>query len=459
MGETHLMEHRQTSKLGLIRVIHDLFPQDMLKTDYSIHEGIYCELVHSALSIREVDAIDKALRNWIEADQPIKFLEKRNGYYMYEVDGLLVKTIYPANEQPSRIDPFVIIPYSSGFIIDFGDVTANHKNYLIPPDKLMETYIKTQKWLKNIRLELIDHVNEYIESQRSQELMCMAEALQEKEISDIADLIFQQQRAIRVLLISGPSSSGKTTFAQRISTQLRVLGVKPVPLSLDDYFVERQETPLDEHGNYDFESLQAMDLELLREHVKGLIRGDVVETPVFDFVTGSRKKETRRLQVGPSEVLVMEGIHALNPNLLPKLNRNLFFKIYVSSLFSLNVDMANRVPTTEVRLLRRLVRGELFRGNTPEETLDQWPNVRKGEYENVFRYQEESDVMFNSSLVYELNALRPYAEASLNKIPDDSVHASTRDRLLNLLSFAKPIPTEKIAFNSILREFIGGSIY
>lgn len=459
MGDTHLMKTRQTSKLGMIKIMHDLFPDDELKTDYSIHEGVYCELVHSALSIREVKQIDRALRQWIKEDQPIEFLEKKDGYYHYKVDGMVVKTIFESGTQPSEIDPFVIVPYSTGFIIDFGKESLFRENNMIPPDKLMETYLKTQKWVKNLRLELIDHVNEYIDQGRSLELMNIAEALQEKEISDIADLILREKRALRVLLISGPSSSGKTTFAHRISTHLQVNGLHPVPLSMDDYFINRAQTPVDEDGNYNFEDLEALDLDLLQSHVSQLIEGKAVESPIFDFVTGTRLKETRRLEIGPSEILVMEGIHALNPSLLPKINRNLFFRIYVSSLFSLNVDMTNRVPTTEVRLLRRMVRGLLFRGNPPEETLDQWPKVRKGEFTNVFRYQEEADVMFNSSLAYELNALRPYAEEPLRQIPDNSVHAETRDRLLNLLSFAKPIDTEKLAFNSILREFIGGGSY
>jgi uridine kinase len=459
MGETHLMKTRQTSKLGLIKVVRDLFPEETLKTDYSIHDGVYCELVDSALSIREVYRIEEALRQWIQEDQTVTFLEKKDGFCHYQVNDMVVKTIYPAGARPSDVDPFELVPYAGGFLIDFGGVAYRKDKSLIPPDKLMETYIKTERWLKNIHLELIEDVNDFIRQNRALELMTMAEALQEKEISDIADQIFLQKRALRVLLISGPSSSGKTTFAQRISTQLRVIGLRPVPLSMDDYFVDRIHTPLDEQGNYDFETLDALDLALFRDHVKRLIRGEAVESPIFDFVTGSRKKETKRLQVGPSEILVIEGIHALNPHLLPQINRNLFFRIYVSSLFSLNVDMTNRIPTTEVRLLRRLVRGELFRGTHPEKTLDQWPNVRKGEFDNVFRYQEEADVMFNSSLVYELNALRPYAETCLQKISDDSVHAPTRDRLLNLIRFALPVETDKVAFHSILREFIGGGIY
>jgi Uridine kinase len=291
------------------------------------------------------------------------------------------------------------------------------------------------------------------------ELISVAEALQEKEIADIADTILTQRRSLRVLLISGPSSSGKTSFAQRLSTQLRVNGLRPVPLSLDDYFVDRDKTPLDENGRYDFENLEALDTKLLQQQVQELINGNSVETPLFDFVSGNRMKKTKTMKIGASEILVIEGIHALNPKLLPNISRGSFFKIYISALFELNVDLMNRIPTTEVRLIRRLVRGDRFRATSPEETLNQWSSVRRGEYNNVFKYQEEADVMFNSSLLYEINTLRPFAEASLNKISVDSPHYETKERLLNLLSFFQPIDIAKVPFNSILREFVGGSIY
>ncbi|HCX63692.1 MAG TPA: nucleoside kinase [Eubacteriaceae bacterium] len=455
MGETHLKKERQISKLGLIKVIGDLFPEEELKTDYSLHEGIYCELVHSMLSIREVLAIDRALRQWIEEDEAVEYVGKQKGYYEYRVNGTIIKSIYPSVLQPSQVDAFTIAPYSGGFIIDF----SKERQGLPLPDKLMGTYRKTMGWLKNIDLQLIADVNQAIDDKQSQSLICMAEALQEKEISDIADELVGQKRMIRVLLISGPSSSGKTTFARRMSTQLQVNGLNPVPLSLDDYFVNRKDTPKDADGHADYESFYALDLERLRKDVSELIDGRVVDTPLFDFLTGTRKAKTKSLKLGENEILVIEGIHALNPQLLTNINRKSFYKIYISSLFSLNVDMSNRVPTTEVRLLRRLIRGAQFRGNPPEETLEQWPRVRRGEDANVFAFQEEADKMFNSSLIYELNALKPFAEEALKEIPDESPHMETRDRLLNLLSFVREIPTDKIPFNSILREFIGGSIY
>ena len=459
MRETHLRQSRQTVKLGLIKVVHDLFPGEVLKTAYSIQEGVFCNLSGSVLSEREVRQISVKLQEWADKVSPIQFLFKKDGYYHYKVDDTIVKTIYPANTNTELIEPFRIIPFSSGFIIDFFDTEAAEEKPFILPEKLSATYDKSQHWLRNMKLELVADVNSYIASGQSLELLSIAEALQEKEISDIADSILQQRRAVRVILISGPSSSGKTTFSCRLSTQLRVNGLKPIPLSLDDYFLNRDQTPRDSDGNYDFEAFEALDIQLLQQHFKQLIDGETIETPTFDFRTGCRSDKTKTLHLGPAEILVIEGMHALNPQLISSINRNTFFKVYIGALFELNIDLMNRVPTTEVRLIRRMVRDDRFRGTTPEGTFDRWASVRRGEYSNVFKFHEEADVMFNSSLLYEMNALRPFAEACLQKVQENSPHYATKERLLNLLSFFEPLGVAKVPFNSILREFVGGSMY
>ena len=459
MGETHLLQSRQTLKLGLVKVIHDLFPEETLKTEYSIHNGVFCRLNGSILSPREVKQIGLKLAEWVDNKSPIEFLYKRAGYYQFKLGDLVIKTVYPANVDASLAEPCRIIPFGTGFIADFYESSREADKPFVFPEKLADTYAKSQKWLDNFNMELVSDVNSYIDLDQSQELINIAEAMQEKEISEIADMILMHRRALRVILISGPSSSGKTTFARRLSTQLRVNGLKPVPLSLDNYFVNREDNPKDEQGNYDFESLYALDLELLQQQIEQLIKGETVEIPTFDFITGNRVKAKNIMHLGESEILVIEGLHALNPELLPNINRNSSFKVYISALFGLNVDFMNRIPTTEVRLIRRIVRDDRFRGASAEDTINRWASVRSGEEKYVFKYQEESDVMFNSSLVYELNALSPYAQAALEKIGADSINYDTKERLLNLLSFIKPLDVSKVPFNSILREFIGGSIY
>jgi uridine kinase len=459
MKETHLSRDRQTVKLGLIKVIQDLFPDDTLKTAYSIQEGVFCRLKNSILSIREVDQIGKRLNEWVESNSRMEYLGRKDGYFQYKMDGRIVNVLYEAYDCASMVAPFKIIPFSTGFIVDFGDAERGGNTPLIPPQKLASTYDRNQSWLRNINMELICDVNKYITSGRSFDLLSIAEALHEKEIAGIADMILQNRRALRVLLISGPSSAGKTPFAKRLSTQLRVNGLKPVVLSLDDYFVNRDQTPLDAEGNYDFENVEALDLELLHDHILRLIQGEEVKSPTYDFITGSRAEKTKKVYVGPDEILLMEGIHAINPRILPNVNRRVFFEIIVNALYGLNIDLINRVPETEVRLIRRIVRDDRFRGTPAETNLKMWGSVRRGEYDNIFKFQEDCDVMFNSSLIYEMNVLRPLAESSLKMISKDSPYYSTGERLLNLLSFFEPMDDYHIPFNSLLREFIGGGYY
>ena len=459
MSETHLHKGRQTVKLGLIKVVHDLFPEEILKTSYSILEGVFCNLYGSILSTREVKQIERKLREWVEKDSSIVLLRKEGGYYHYQVGDIIVKAVYPAFTDTFLVEPFTILPFSYGFIVDFGDIDKGSDRPLIPPVQLSAAFEKNQRWMDNINIEQVQDVNDYIRSGRTMKLVSIAEALHEKEISIIADAILQHRRALRLLLVSGPSSSGKTSFTQRLSTQLEVNGLKPIALSLDHYFVNREHTPRDADGKYDFDSMEALDLPLLKQQIAQLIAGERVSVPQFDFITGQRLAEYKPMQVGPSEILIIEGIHALNPELVTSINRNLIYKIYISALGGLNIDLMSRVPTSEIRLLRRLVRDDKYRGVTPENTIHQWDSVRRGEYQNIFKFQEEADVMFNSSMLYEMNALRPFAETALQKIPAESPYYDTRERLLNLLSFFEPLDVSKVPFNSILREFIGGSIY
>ncbi|MDQ7096025.1 nucleoside kinase [Desulfosporosinus sp. PR] len=460
MSDYSIRRYRQSLILGLIGVVKKLFPSEQLKITHSILDGVYCELDDSILSSREVAKIEEDLKRWVDADQAISYEKGPDRLYHCSFDSLEIKTIYPPLERAGSLKYFQLIHFPPGFILLFPN--ANHPETLapfVPPEKLSATFSETQRWLENLHLAKVQDVNSIISADGSQDLICLAEALHEKKISSIADRIFEQRCNIRLILISGPSSSGKTTFAQRLSTQLRVNGLRPLALSLDNYFLSRDETPLDANGQYDFESLNALDLPLLAAHLNALIRGENVETPIYDFVNGRRSPVGKSMHLSSDEILVIEGIHALNPCLVPSLDRNQMFKIYVSALFELNIDNYNRVPTTEVRLIRRIVRDNQFRGINPERTLGQWESVRRGENNNIFPYQEEADVMFNSSLLYELNALRPYAEQLLGSITPDCAYYKTATHLLTLLSFFSPLDVSTIPFTSILREFLGGSTY
>lgn len=459
MSETHFRQGRQTVKLGLIKVIQELFPEEKLKTSYSLPGGVFCNLENSVLSVREVKLIGTKLNEWLLQNAPIQLLGKKGGYFQYKVGDTIVNQLYRAFTMPSQAEPFTIIPFSYGFIVWFGTDDKGVDEAPAAPYLLSAAYEKTQRWLNNIGIEVVEDVNSLISSGQDIRVLSIAEAFHEKQISEIADMILNQRRTLRVLLISGPSSSGKTSFIQRLSTQLEVNGFRPVALSLDDYFKNREDTPLDENGKYDFEAFEALDLELLQKQIEELINGKTVKAPLYDFISGSRSQDTKTLRVGPSEILIMEGIHALNPKLVANINRNLVFKIYVSALGGLNIDLTNRLPTTEARLIRRLVRDDRYRNISPETTLERWACVRNGERKNVFPFQEDADVMFNSSMIYEMNVMRPFAEASLNKIREDSPYYESKERLTNLLSFFEPMGVAKVPFNTILREFIGGSIY
>ena len=458
MIETHLDKKRQTIKLGLIRSIPKLFPGETFRALFSIGTGIYCVLENSAISKREVEELSIMMREWNKKADVIQFLFKKD-YYYYRVEDVVVKTLHPVDLEPQNAAPYRLIPFSTGFIVDFDNTREDGDKPYMPPEKLYEAYCLRQQWFKNLELELSHDVNAYITSGHGRDLINTGEAIHEKHISLIADMITRERRNLRIVLISGPSTSGKTIFTQRLLTQLRINGLKPRQLNLDNYFLDIEQRPRDKQGNYDFDSLEALDLPLLQEHTRLLIEGKPIEAPVFDYVAGKRSDKTQSVHLGTDEILVIEGIHALNPNLLTVENRETLFKIYLSSLFGINIDPMNRVPSTEARLIRRMVRGDMFRGVGPEQTFTMWPNVRKGEINYAFKFQEDCDAMFNSSLIYELNVLRPYAEATLQKIPESSPHYEIKTRLLDLLAFFEPLESSTVPFNSILREYIGGSTY
>ncbi len=323
-------------------------------------------------------------------------------------------------------------------------------------EKLFATLEESSQWGKRMDLENVGALNDRIASGQMQRLILVQEALQEKKISEIAQQI-GERKDVKFIMIAGPSSSGKTTFAHRLSVQLEAIGLKPHPISVDNYFVNRYDSPRDEEGNYNFEALECLDLELFNQNMTDLLQGKRVELPVYNFKTGLREYRGDFMELGPSDILVIEGIHCLNDRLSYALPRESKFKIYISALTQLNIDEHNRIPTTDGRLLRRMVRDARTRGTKARETIRMWPSVRKGEEENIFPFQEEADAMFNSALVYELAVLKQYAEPLLFGIPKDCEEYLEAKRLLKFLDYFLGVSSEDIPKNSILREFIGGS--
>jgi uridine kinase len=340
---------------------------------------------------------------------------------------------YPRRHWPTELRP----------VQDYPQLTAIFREY--------------GEWLHLLGVDSVGALNEAIANGRIREIILVSEALHEQRLAQIANLITRYRDEIRLVLIAGPSAAGKTTFSKRLSIQLLAHGIHPFPLAMDNYFVDREQTPLDEQGQYDFEALEALDRELFNQHLLGLMRGDPVQLPQFNFKTGKREpSETVRL--GPDHIIIVEGIHALNPALVSSIPERCTFRIFASALTQLNLDRYNRVPTTDTRLIRRIVRDATYRGYTAEETLNRWESVRRGEKRHIFPYQEHADVMFNSALVYELAVLKPLAEPLLLQVEPTSPRRVEVKRLLAFLQWLEPCGLDLIPDNSILREFVGGSI-
>lgn len=340
---------------------------------------------------------------------------------------------------PKRAQPNVVVPFA-------------------PREKLFATLQEANQWGRCMEIDTVGSLNEALAAGELNDLVLVQEALQEKKIAEIAERIHERE-GVKFIMIAGPSSSGKTTFSHRLSIQLRALGMRPHPIAVDDYFVDRENTPKDENGDYNFECLEAIDIEQFNADMLALLRGEEVELPTFNFKIGKREYKGNKKKLGPEDVLVIEGIHGLNDKLSHALPRENKFKIYISALTEINIDEHNRIPTTDGRLLRRIVRDARTRGASAERTITMWPSVRRGEEENIFPFQEECDVMFNSALIYELSVLKQYAEPLLFNVPATSPAYNEAKRLLKFLDYFLGASCENIPQNSILREFVGGSCF
>ena len=366
----------------------------------------------------------------------------------------------PVVPHTGYLNRFALVSMPPGFILQFPEIQKTNETANKPPiQSLFQIHLETKAWNSILGVTNVGALNEACLSGEIADVIKIAEGFQEKKIAGFADEVASRRGRVRLVLIAGPSSSGKTTFSKRLMVQLRVNGLRPVTLGTDNYFIDRDKTPLDEDGKPDLESLRAIDIDLFNEHLDALLAGKSVHVPVYDFISGARSSRTVPMQIGKDDVLIVEGIHGLNPDLTSSVSSDMKLKIYISALTQLSLDDHNRIMTTDIRLIRRIVRDRAYRGYNASKTISMWPSVLKGERKNIFPYQGESDLVFNSSLVYEPAVLRPYAERYLLEVAMDDDSFGEACRLLQFVRMFAPIFPDEIPYTSILREFIGGSSF
>ncbi|MGQ9502845.1 MAG: nucleoside kinase [Anaerolineae bacterium] len=469
----------------MITAIEELYPEAEITVDYALYSGgLYCVVNgREPFTATELQRIEARMREMVGADMPIgkEHVPLEEALSHFEAKGYTDKVTLLKNRKkdyltlytlgmtrdyfhgymvPSTgyLRQFALRPYGSGFALLYPrheqpDVVQEIKE----SPGLVAVFNEYGEWMRLMGISDVGALNEAQETGRMREIILVSEALHEQRLAHIASAIAQRRPRVRLVLIAGPSSSGKTTFSKRLSIQLLANGIRPVPLALDDFFVNREESPRDENGEYDFESLYVLDLALFNSTLNRLIAGQEVTLPHFNFLTG-RREEGNTIAIDKDEVILIEGIHGLNPELVREISPECIYRIYLSALTQLNIDRHNRVPTTDTRLIRRIVRDATYRGYSATETLARWESVRRGEKRWIFPYQDNADVMFNSALVYELAVLKPYAEPLLLQVrPRTREHIEAK-RLLSLLEWFVPVPPDHVPDNSILREFIGGSI-
>jgi len=476
--------YRRSLSFLLITVIRELFPEAYIFVDHSLpFGGFFCEVGgRKPFDEEELAQIEDRMHEIVEEDYSIRRerVPLAQAVEMFRDRGETDKARLLARREREDIKLynlrdsrdyfhgymvpstgylryFTLHKWPPGFVLQYPRRT-DPTRLCSPTDypQLTAIFREYGKRLRLLGVGSVSRLNQAIETGRIRETVLVSEALHEQRIAQIAHQVHQQEK-VRLVLIAGPSASGKTTFSKRLSIQLLAEGIQPFPLALDDYFVDREKTPKDENGNYNFEALEALDTELFNEHLQALMREEDVQLPHFNFKTGRREKG-ERVKLGPDHIIIVEGIHGLNPKLVAGVSDERIYRIYVSALTQLNIDRHNRVPTTDTRLIRRIVRDATYRGYTAEDTLEQWDMVRRGEKEFIFPYQEHADIMFNSALVFELSVLKELAEPLLLQVKPSSPRRVEVKRLLALLQWFEPCSPEVVPDNSILREFIGGSI-
>lgn len=474
-----------TLKFILVKAVYDYDHMAIVRISHSLNKGIYGEIIRKeGVSSEDIANIKKRMREIILEDIPINKvtmpicdLEKQDcmshrpdimglvensdwldlrtyemeGFYDYFHNGMYPSTGY--------INLFDLEAYNGGFILRYPFSSDPHRIPLGEDHpKLAKVFHESSRWGKILEVEDVGKLNEKVGTKEIYELIRVNEALHHKKLAIIAHQI-SSRKDVKLVTIAGPSSSGKTTFTNRLSIHLRVNGLKPVVISLDNYYRGRKYVPLDKNGEKDFEALEALDLDLLNSNLQELIQGKTVEVPRYNFHSGERESIGKKIKMPENGILLIEGIHGLNDRLTDHLDRNLKFKIYISCLTTLNIDDHNRIPSSEVRKLRRIVRDSISRGTSAEGTLSMWSSVRRGEENNIFPFQEEADAMFDSSLVYEIGILKKYAVKELEKIEVTSKYFEEANRLIKFISYFKDIEDEYVPDDSILKEFIGGSYF
>lgn len=466
------------------KAFNELYPKALISVNCHLTNSLYCTIDNMVVTDEMIKEIDKKMTEIIEKDLEIRKVEmsKEEAEKFYEKEKTLRGKLQLDNKYKEGISLYFcedyynyfygVMPISTGYI-QHHEIMKYHDGFLLryPPKEnpdVITEYKETKKLLNTVEeyedihevlgINTIYRLNKKIKEGKEKEIILLAEALHEKKISMIADKIIKK-KGIKMVLIAGPSSSGKTTFAQRLGVQLKLNGIKPLTISVDNYFVEREDTPRDENGEYDFEKLEAIDLELFNDHLSKLLKGEEIPVPTFNFKTGHKEYNGETMRLRKNEVLVIEGIHCLNDKLTQAIPREQKYKVYISALTVLNIDYYNRISTTDTRLARRIVRDYNFRGYDALHTLETWSSVNRGEERNIFPFQEEADSMFNTSLIYELCVLKKYAMPLLQAIEKDSPEYSEAKSLYTLLKYFEDISDEYVPKNSLLREFIGGSIF
>ena len=466
------------------RAFENLYQREKIMVEYQLGNAMYCKCDNIEITEEFIKNLKDEMQKIIEKDEKItkvemtrkeaeKFYEENNssrGRLQFDLEGNEPIYMYFCGKyynycygtlanRTGIIKIFDVIKYGDGFLIRYPSSKEPTKMPEFHETKKLAWALEEFEKIHSVLDVLtVYKLNKAIEEDRIKDVIMLAEALHEKKIANIADDIAKRKN-VKLVLIAGPSSSGKTTFAQRLGIQLRLNGLKPVTISVDNYFVERQDTPRDENGEYNFECIEAIDLKLFNEHLVKLLNGEEIEVPEFDFSVGTKRYNGKKMKLADDEILVIEGIHCLNDKLTSQISKDQKYKIYISALTVLNMDRYNRISTTDTRLVRRIVRDYQFRGYSALHTLNTWHKVTEGEEKNIFPYQESANTIFNTSLIYELNALKPIAMPLLGAITDEYKEYAEAQRLINILKYFKEIPKDYVPNNSLLKEFLGGGTF